>query len=108
MAAMSNHENPRSGHQGRARVSVCRGERALAKLLWQRFLSFRGGACIYQGENRPDKSGDCFGIARSVWIEFWPDFNGPRRLSNPDCRGFWCPKAGFSVAQAVVTVPVAT
>ncbi|MBV8142352.1 MAG: alpha-glucosidase [Verrucomicrobia bacterium] len=106
--AMSNHDNQRVVTRAE-RISELRGNRrALAKLLLAALLSFRGGACVYQGEE--------LGLAEAevafedlqdpFGIEFWPEFKGRDGCRTPMPWSSGLPYGGFSVAKPWLPIPL--
>jgi alpha-glucosidase len=105
--AMSNHDNlrvvTRAGQSSQLQGDQC----SLAKLLLAALLSFRGGACVYQGEELGlteaniafEDLQDPFGI------EFWPDFKGRDGCRTPMPWSSALPNGGFSVAKPWLPVP---
>ena len=105
--AMSNHDNLRVVTRAALSPELQGDERALAKLLLAALLSFRGGACVYQGEE--------FGLTEAkiafedlrdpFGIEFWPDFKGRDGCRTPMPWSSRLPNGGFSVAKPWLPMP---
>lgn len=105
--AMSNHDNTRVVTRS-GRIPELQGdERALAKLLLAALFCFRGGACVYQGEELGLTEADlAFEDLRDPWgIEFWPDFKGRDGCRTPMPWSSQLPNAGFSDAKPWLPVP---
>jgi alpha-glucosidase len=105
--AMSNHDNLRVVTRAALSLELQGDERALAKLLLAALLSFRGGACVYQGEE--------LGLTEAViayedlqdpfGIEFWPDYKGRDGCRTPMPWASGLTNGGFSVAKPWLPVP---
>jgi alpha-glucosidase len=106
--AMSNHDNPRVVTRVGQSSDLHGDERALAKLLLAAVLSFRGGACIYQGEELglPEAEIAYEDLQDPFGIEFWPDFKGRDGCRTPMPWSSGLPSAGFSVAKPWLPVPI--
>jgi alpha-glucosidase len=107
--AMSNHDNPRVVTRVGQSPDLQGDERALAKLLLAVVLSFRGGACIYQGEELGLTEAEIAfeDLQDPFGIEFWPDFKGRDGCRTPMPWSSGLPNGGFSVAKPWLPVPVA-
>jgi alpha-glucosidase len=106
--AMSNHDNPRVVTRVGQSSDLHGDERALAKLLLAAVLSFRGGACIYQGEELglPEAEIAFEDLQDPFGIEFWPDFKGRDGCRTPMPWSSGLPNGGFSVAKPWLPVPI--
>ena len=106
--AMSNHDNPRVVTRVGQSSDLQGDERALAKLLLAAVLSFRGGACIYQGEELglPEAEIAFEDLQDPFGIEFWPDFKGRDGCRTPMPWSSGLPNGGFSVPKPWLPVPV--
>jgi alpha-glucosidase len=106
--AMSNHDNPRVVTRVGQSADLHGDERALAKLLLAAVLSFRGGACIYQGEELglPEAEIAFEDLQDPFGIEFWPDFKGRDGCRTPMPWSSGLPNGGFSVAKPWLPVPI--
>jgi alpha-glucosidase len=106
--AMSNHDNPRVVTRVGQSSELHGDERVLAKLLLAAVLSFRGGACIYQGEELGLTEAEiAFGDLQDPFgIEFWPDFKGRDGCRTPMPWSSGLPNGGFSVPKPWLPVPV--
>jgi alpha-glucosidase len=106
--AMSNHDNPRVVTRVGQSSDLHGDERALAKLLLAAVLSFRGGACIYQGEELglPEAEIAFEDLQDPFGIEFWPDFKGRDGCRTPMPWSSGLPHGGFSVAKPWLPVPI--
>jgi alpha-glucosidase len=106
--AMSNHDNPRVVTRVGQSSDLQGDERALAKLLLAAVLSFRGGACIYQGEELGLTEAEIAfeDLQDPFGIEFWPDFKGRDGCRTPMPWSSGLPNGGFSVAKPWLPVPV--
>ena len=95
--AMSNHDNPRVVTRVGQSSDLQGDERALAKLLLAAVLSFRGGACIYQGEELglPEAEIAFEDLQDPFGIEFWPDFKGRDGCRTPMPWSSGLPNGGF-------------
>ena len=105
--AMSNHDNVRVISRCERSVELQGDEPALAKLLLAALLSFRGGACVYQGEELglPEAEID-FADLRDPWgIEFWPDFKGRDGCRTPIPWSSRLSNGGFSGAKPWLPIP---
>jgi alpha-glucosidase len=105
--AMSNHDNTRVVTRS-GRIPELQGDdRALAKLLLAALLCFRGGACVYQGEELGLTEADlAFEDLRDPWgIEFWPDFKGRDGCRTPMPWSSGLANAGFSNVKPWLPVP---
>jgi alpha-glucosidase len=106
--AMSNHDNPRVVTRV-GRSSELQGDpRALAKLLLAALLSFRGGACVYQGEELGLTEAEIAfeDLQDPFGIEFWPDFKGRDGCRTPMPWFSGLPNGGFSTAKPWLPVPI--
>jgi len=105
--AMSNHDNLRVVTRAGQSSDLQGDPRALAKLLLAALFSFRGGACVYQGEELGlteaeipfEDLQDPFGI------EFWPDFKGRDGCRTPMPWSSALPNGGFSTIKPWLPVP---
>ena len=106
--AMSNHDNPRVVTRVGQSSDLQGNERALAKLLLAAVLSFRGGACIYQGEELGLTEAEIAfeDLQDPFGIEFWPDFKGRDGCRTPMPWSSGLPNGGFSVPKPWLPVPV--
>jgi alpha-glucosidase len=106
--AMSNHDNPRVVTRVGQSSELHGNERALAKLLLAAVLSFRGGACIYQGEELGLTEAEIafVDLQDPFGIEFWPDFKGRDGCRTPMPWSSGLPNGGFSVPKPWLPVPV--
>jgi alpha-glucosidase len=107
--AMSNHDNQRVVTRVGHGSDLQGDERALAKLLLAAVLSFRGGACIYQGEELGLTEAEIAfeDLQDPFGIEFWPDFKGRDGCRTPMPWSSGLPNGGFSAAKPWLPVPVA-
>jgi alpha-glucosidase len=107
--AMSNHDNPRVVTRCGRSEELQGDEPALAKLLLAALLSFRGGACVYQGEELGLTEAEIdFADLRDPWgIEFWPDFKGRDGCRTPMPWSSESPHGGFSTAKPWLPIPPA-
>jgi alpha-glucosidase len=107
--AMSNHDNIRVVTRCGRSVDLQGDEPALAKLLLAALLSFRGGACVYQGEELGLTEADvAFEDLRDPWgIEFWPDFKGRDGCRTPMPWSSQLPYGGFTTAKPWLPIPPA-
>jgi len=107
--AMSNHDNIRVVTRCGRSLELQGDEPALAKLLLAALLSFRGGACVYQGEELGLAEAEIsFADLRDPWgIEFWPDFKGRDGCRTPMPWSSQLPNGGFSTAKPWLPVPQA-
>jgi alpha-glucosidase len=105
--AMSNHDNLRVVTRAGLSPELRGDQRALAKLLLAAVLSFRGGACIYQGEELGLTEADIAfeDLQDPFGIEFWPDYKGRDGCRTPMPWSSGLPNAGFSVAKPWLPVP---
>ncbi|MBV9298742.1 MAG: alpha-glucosidase [Verrucomicrobia bacterium] len=105
--AMSNHDNQRVVTRAERRSELQGDERALAKLLLAALLSFRGGACVYQGEELglPEAEIAFEDLQDPFGIEFWPEFKGRDGCRTPMPWSSGLPNGGFSVAKPWLPVP---
>jgi alpha-glucosidase len=105
--AMSNHDNIRVVTRCESSPELQGDEPALAKLLLAALLSFRGGACIYQGEELGLSEAEIdFADLRDPWgIEFWPDFKGRDGCRTPMPWSSQLPNGGFSSAKPWLPIP---
>jgi alpha-glucosidase len=105
--AMSNHDNVRVVTRCRSSVDLQGDEPALAKLLLAALLSFRGGACVYQGEELGLTEADvAFADLRDPWgIEFWPDFKGRDGCRTPMPWSSQAPDGGFTTNKPWLPIP---
>ena len=105
--AMSNHDNVRAVTRG-AELPQLRGDdRALAKLLLAALLTFRGGACVYQGEELGLPEAEiAFEDLQDPWgVAFWPDFKGRDGCRTPMPWSAHLPHGGFTVADPWLPIP---
>jgi len=107
--AMSNHDNIRAVTRCERSVGLQGDEPALAKLLLAALLSFRGGACVYQGEELGlTEANVAFEDLRDPWgIEFWPDFKGRDGCRTPMPWSSQLPYGGFTTAKPWLPIPPA-
>ena len=105
--AMSNHDNQRVVTRAGRRPELRGDERALAKLLLAALLSFRGGACVYQGEELglPEPEIAFEDLQDPFGIEFWPEFKGRDGCRTPMPWSSGLPNGGFSVVKPWLPVP---
>ncbi len=99
--AMSNHDNLRVVTRAGQSLESHGKERALAKMLLAALLSFRGGACIYQGEELGLTEAEIAfeDLQDPFGIEFWPDFKGRDGCRTPMPWSSGLPNGGFSIAK---------
>jgi alpha-glucosidase len=105
--AMSNHDNVRALTRA-AELPQLRGDdRALAKLLIAALLSFRGGACVYQGEELGLPEAEiAFEDLQDPWgVAFWPDFKGRDGCRTPMPWSAHLLHGGFTVANPWLPIP---
>jgi alpha-glucosidase len=105
--AMSNHDNLRVVTRAGKSSELQGDQRALAKLLLAALLSFRGGACIYQGEELGLTEADIAfqDLQDPFGIEFWPDYKGRDGCRTPMPWSSNLPNGGFSAAKPWLPVP---
>jgi alpha-glucosidase len=105
--AMSNHDNLRVVTRAGQTLESRGKERALAKMLMAALLSFRGGACIYQGEELGLTEAEIAfeDLQDPFGIEFWPDFKGRDGCRTPMPWSSALPNGGFSLAKPWLPVP---
>jgi len=105
--AMSNHDNIRVVTRCGQLTELQGNDPALAKLLLAALLSFRGGACIYQGEELGLTEADiAFADLRDPFgIEFWPDYKGRDGCRTPMPWSSQLPNGGFTTAKPWLPVP---
>jgi alpha-glucosidase len=105
--AMSNHDNLRVVTRAGQTLESRGKERALAKMLLAALLSFRGGACIYQGEELGLTEAEIAfeDLQDPFGIEFWPDFKGRDGCRTPMPWSSALPNGGFSLAKPWLPVP---
>jgi alpha-glucosidase len=99
--AMSNHDNLRVVTRAGQSLESHGKERALAKMLLAALLSFRGGACVYQGEELGLTEAEIAfeDLQDPFGIEFWPDFKGRDGCRTPMPWSSGLPNGGFSIAK---------
>jgi len=107
--AMSNHDNVRAVTRAMQKPELCGDDRGLAKLLLAALLTFRGGACVYEGEELGLAEAEiAFEDLEDPWgIEFWPDFKGRDGCRTPMPWSAHQPNGGFSSAKPWLPVPEA-
>jgi len=105
--AMSNHDNVRVVTRCGQLTELQGNDPALAKLLLAALLSFRGGACIYQGEELGLTEVDiAFADLRDPFgIEFWPDYKGRDGCRTPMPWSSQLPNGGFTTAKPWLPIP---
>ena len=105
--AMSNHDNIRVVTRCGQLTELQGNDPALAKLLLAALLSFRGGACIYQGEELGLTEAEIpFADLRDPFgIEFWPDYKGRDGCRTPMPWSSQLPNGGFTTAKPWLPVP---
>ncbi len=105
--AMSNHDNLRVVTRAGQSPELQGDPRALAKLLLAALLSFRGGACVYQGEELGLTEADIAfeGLQDPFGIEFWPDYKGRDGCRTPMPWSSVLPNGGFSTAKPWLPIP---
>jgi alpha-glucosidase len=105
--AMSNHDNIRVVTRCGQLTELQGNDSALAKLLLAALLSFRGGACIYQGEELGLTEADIpFADLRDPFgIEFWPDYKGRDGCRTPMPWSSQLPNGGFTTAKPWLPIP---
>ena len=105
--AMSNHDNTRVVTRCGQSPQLQGNNPALAKLLLAALLSFRGGACIYQGEELGLTEADiAFADLRDPFgIEFWPDYKGRDGCRTPMPWSSQLSNGGFTTARPWLPVP---
>ena len=105
--AMSNHDNVRVVTRCGQLTELQGNDPALAKLLLAALLSFRGGACIYQGEELGLTEADiAFADLRDPFgIEFWPDYKGRDGCRTPMPWSSQLPNGGFTTAKPWLPIP---
>ena len=105
--AMSNHDNVRVVTRAGRSADLQGDEPALAKLLLAALLSFRGGACVYQGEELGLTEAEIdFADLQDPWgIEFWPDFKGRDGCRTPMPWSSELPNGGFTTSKPWLPVP---
>ncbi len=105
--AMSNHDNIRVVTRSARSADLQGDEPALAKLLLAALLSFRGGACVYQGEELGLTEAEIdFADLRDPWgIEFWPDFKGRDGCRTPMPWSSELPNGGFTTSKPWLPIP---
>jgi alpha-glucosidase len=105
--AMSNHDNTRVVTRCGQSPQLQGNNPALAKLLLAALLSFRGGACIYQGEELGLTEADiAFADLRDPFgIEFWPDYKGRDGCRTPMPWSSQLPNGGFTTARPWLPLP---
>jgi alpha-glucosidase len=105
--AMSNHDNVRSVTRAMQKPEMRGDDRGLAKLLLAALLAFRGGACVYEGEELGLAEAEiAFEDVQDPWgIEFWPDFKGRDGCRTPMPWSAHQPNGGFSSAKPWLPVP---
>ena len=105
--AMSNHDNVRVVTRCGQLTELQGNDSALAKLLLAALLSFRGGACIYQGEELGLTEADiAFADLRDPFgIEFWPDYKGRDGCRTPMPWSAQLPNGGFTTAKPWLPIP---
>ena len=97
--AMSNHDNLRVVTRVGQSSELQGDPRVLAKLLLAALLSFRGGACIYQGEELGLTEAEIAfeDLQDPFGIEFWPDFKGRDGCRTPMPWFSGLPNGGFTL-----------
>ena len=105
--AMSNHDNVRVVTRCGQLTELQGNDPALAKLLLAALLSFRGGACIYQGEELGLTEADiAFADLRDPFgIEFWPDYKGRDGCRTPMPWSSQLTNGGFTTAKPWLPIP---
>jgi alpha-glucosidase len=105
--AMSNHDNVRAVTRAMQMLELRGDDRGLAKLLLAALLAFRGGACVYEGEELGLPEAEiAFEDLEDPWgIEFWPDFKGRDGCRTPMPWSAHQPNGGFSSAKPWLPVP---
>jgi alpha-glucosidase len=105
--AMSNHDNLRVVTRAGQSAELQGDQRALAKLLLAALLSFRGGACIYQGEELGLTEAEIAfeDLQDPFGIEFWPDFKGRDGCRTPMPWFSGLPSGGFTLHKSWLPVP---
>ncbi|MBV8641422.1 MAG: alpha-glucosidase [Verrucomicrobia bacterium] len=105
--AMSNHDNIRVVTRCGQLTELQGNDPALAKLLLAALLSFRGGACIYQGEELGLTEAEIpFADLRDPFgIEFWPDYKGRDGCRTPMPWSSQLPNGGFTTAKPWLPIP---
>jgi alpha-glucosidase len=105
--AMSNHDNVRVVSRVGQSPEMQGDAGALAKLLLAALLSFRGGACIYQGEELGLTEAEIAfeDLQDPFGIEFWPDFKGRDGCRTPMPWFSGLPNGGFSLVKPWLPVP---
>jgi len=105
--AMSNHDNLRVVTRAGQSLESHGKERALAKMLLAALLSFRGGACIYQGEELGLTEAEIAfeDLQDPFGIEFWPDFKGRDGCRTPMPWSSGLPNGGFSLGKPWLPLP---
>ena len=104
---MSNHDNLRVVTRAGLSSELQGDRRALAKLLLAAVLSFRGGACIYQGEELGLTEADIAfeDLQDPFGIEFWPDLKGRDGCRTPMPWSSGLLNGGFSVVKPWLPMP---
>jgi alpha-glucosidase len=105
--AMSNHDNVRVVSRVGQSSEMHGDARALAKLLLAALLTFRGGACVYQGEELGLTEAEIAfeDLQDPFGIEFWPDFKGRDGCRTPMPWYSGLPNGGFSLTKPWLPVP---
>src|SRR6202035_2692301 len=105
--AMSNHDNLRVVTRAGQSLESHGKEPALAKMLLAALLSFRGGACIYQGEELGLTEAEIAfeDLQDPFGIEFWPDFKGRDGCRTPMPWFSGLPNGGFTLEKPWLPVP---
>jgi len=105
--AMSNHDNVRALSRAMQRPELRGDGRALAKLLLAALLAFRGGACVYEGEELGLTEAEiAFQDLEDPWgIEFWPDFKGRDGCRTPMPWSSSQSNGGFSPVKPWLPLP---
>ena len=105
--AMSNHDNLRVVTRVGQSSELQGDPRGLAKLLLAALLSFRGGACIYQGEELGLTEAEIAfeDLQDPFGIEFWPDFKGRDGCRTPMPWFSGLPNGGFTLEKPWLPVP---
>ena len=106
---MSNHDNLRVVTRAGQSRRIC-GETSAhwPSCSSAALLSFRGGACVYQGEELGLTEADIAfeDLQDPFGIEFWPDFKGRDGCRTPMPWSSGLPNGGFSVAKPWLPVPL--
>jgi alpha-glucosidase len=105
--AMSNHDNVRAVTRALQAPELQGDDRGLANLLLAALLSFRGGACVYEGEELGLTEAEiAFEDLQDPWgIEFWPDFKGRDGCRTPMPWTARQPNGGFTSGKPWLPLP---